>query len=81
MGVTKREGVEEVGLRCFMNDATEGISYLEGETLPKNCIIVTKRIRKVFDKFRNSMVKSGGMTELKFRCVSPCISGRDVGVN
>ena len=53
-----------------------GFSYLEGEGVPKNWGTVTERIRKVFDCFMNSTVKSGGMEELKFGGASPCISGR-----
>ena len=42
---------------------------------------MTERIRKMFILFMNSVVKSGGMKELKFADAMSCISGRDVGVN
>ena len=36
------------------------------EGVPKNWDIVSERIKKVFDSFMNSTVKSGGMEELRF---------------
>ena len=43
-------GIEEVDLEVFPEWCSRGaISYLEGERVPKNCGVVTDRIRKVFD--------------------------------
>ena len=55
---------------------TGTISYVEGERVPKNWVIVTERIREVFDWFMNSTVENGGMKELEFGGALPCISGR-----
>ena len=35
----------------------------------------------MFNSFVNSAVKSGGLKELEFGGVSPCISGRGVGLD
>ena len=43
--------------------------------------IVTEGIRKVFNSFVNSAIESGGLKELEFGGVSPCISGRGVGLD
>ena len=56
-------------------------SYLEGERVLENRCIVSERIRKVFIRFMNSIVKSGGMKELKLRAATSCISRKGVGVN
>ena len=45
----------------------------------KDRCMVTEGIRKVFNWFANSVIKSGGLKELEFG--GTCISGRGVGVD
>ena len=57
------------------------VSYMKGEKVPKDWGIVTEGIRKVFDRFVNSTIESGGLKELEFGGTLPCIPGRGVGVD
>ena len=87
--MTGREGrlswearAEEVGFEVLPKRCNRGsISYMKGERVPKDRVIVTEGIRKVFNCFVNSAIESGGLKELEFGGISPCISGRGVGVD
>ena len=51
-----------MGFKAFPERCDRGtVSYLEGERVPKNWDV---GIRKVFNWFMNSAVKSGGMKEV-----------------
>ena len=89
MGVTGREGklswearAEEVSFEVLPKRCNRGtISYMERERVPKDRGIVTDGIRKVFNGFVNSMIRSGRLKELEFGGTSPCVSRRGVGVD
>ena len=87
--MTGREGrlswearAEEVSFEVLPKRCNRGtISYMERETVPKGRGIVTEGIRKVFNSFVNSTIKSGGLKEFEFGGTSPCVSKRGVGVD
>ena len=74
MGKTGREDrlswearAKEVSFKVYPKGCNRGtISYMERERVPKGRGIVTEGVRKVFHRFVNSAIKSGGLKELEF---------------